>query len=440
MLSTSASGAGCALRALKVYLLFLVVCVTLAVSLGYLAAGRAVTRAERAWAERGEPMESFVARYPQQPDSPVGVELDKLTRPLGIQMSGVRAKDTDEVKKQAEALQSLGRVISDCDHTASDACATLPHELEAFLAVEAVRIETIETHILESGPLLWAQDVGKGMAAPIPHLLGHRQLQNVLLTRALWLAGQHQRDAAERSLEASWALNASFTGRPDLLSRLIAVAVSGMQTGVLRTLKQPAPAWQPRMQQRDFAAEIRVPFQLEAWNWTRYTKGPWGVFDVSYMEDGVTPPSTVTGAIGRALTAPYVRLSFAGVSEAMLSATETLRAQKRCDFDVEAYSKQFEDSFPRWNIIGRIATPSLVRAFTSMRYADLDRELTERVLAARAARQATGSWPSAASPSTVCEGVVWQSSTGDDGSLTIAASVKPFPKDPSRTWSMRLRP
>jgi hypothetical protein len=418
-----------------------VVCVTLAVGLGYLFAGRAVNRAERAWAERGEPMEPFVGRYPQQPDSPAGIELDKLTRPLGIQMCGVRAKDTPEIKKQAEVLQSLGRVLSDCGHAASDACAALPRELEAFLAVEARRLEAIETHILGGGPLLWAQDVHKGMAAPIPHLLGHRQLQNVLLTRVLWLAGQGQRDAAERSLEASWVLNASFTERPDLLSRLIAVAVSGMQTGVLRTLKQPAPAWRPRMQRRAFAEGIRVPFQLEAWNWTRYTKGQWGVFDVSYMEDGVTPPSTLTGTIGRALTTPYVRLSCAGMSEALLSATETFRAQKRCDFDVEAYSKEFEDSFPRWNIIGRIATPSVIRAFTSMRYADLDRELTERVLAARAARQATGSWPSAAAPSTVCEGVVWQSSAGGDGSLTIAANAEPFSKpDPNKRWSMRLRP
>jgi hypothetical protein len=57
MLPTRAAGAGCLLRALRAYLLFVLACVVVAVGLGYLAAGRAVRRAEQAWAERAEPME-----------------------------------------------------------------------------------------------------------------------------------------------------------------------------------------------------------------------------------------------------------------------------------------------------------------------------------------------------------------------------------------------
>jgi len=76
-----------------------------------------------------------------------------------------------------------------------------------------------------------------------------------------------------------------------------------------------------------------------------------------------------------------------------------------------------------------------------MRYADLDRELTEHVLAARKARQATGSWPSGPTPSTVCEGVAWEPQAGTDGSVTIGPSVKPFAvDDPKWTWSIRLHP
>lgn len=442
MMPTRAAGTGCLLRALRAYALFVLACTAVAVSLGYLAAARAVPRAEKAWADQVEPMESFVARYPPQPDSPAGLALDALTRPLGIQMCGPRAPDPPgSDKTQFNFLQSLGSLIGDCGHSRNDDCPALPATAETFLEKEAPRLDAIETHILKGGPLHWVQDISKGVAAPFPSLLGHRQLSSVLLTRAMLHARRGRPEPAERSLEAAWVLNASFDERPDLLSRLITVSVSGMENAVLRTLKTPSDRWLPRMQQRTFAADIRTPYQLEAWNWTRFTVGLWGIFDVNYMESGETPPSSILGTAGRVLTTPYVRLSFAGVSEALLKASETLRSEKRCDFDVERYAREFEDSFPRWNILGRIATPSVVRGFTSMRYADLDRELTERVLAARAERHATGRWPSTPTPSTVCEGVVWESRADGDGSVTISPSVKPFATDdPHWRWSIRLRP
>jgi len=76
-----------------------------------------------------------------------------------------------------------------------------------------------------------------------------------------------------------------------------------------------------------------------------------------------------------------------------------------------------------------------------MRYADLDRELTERVFAARDERRARGRWPSATVESTVCEGLVWQQRPDTDDSLTIASSAKPFlTDDRRRQWSVHLEP
>ena len=442
MIPTRAAGRGCLLRALRAYALFVLASVAVTVSLGYLAAAHALRRAERAWAEQAEPMDSFVARYPAQPDSPAGVALDALTRPLGVRMCGPSEPDPPGGDKtHVEFLQSLGKFLSECGHAGSDACPALPAPVETFLEREAPRLDAIETHILQGGPLHWVQDLSKGVAAPFPSLLGHRQLSSVLLTRAMLHARRGRPELAERSLEAGWVLNASFAERPDFLSRLITVSVSGMNNAVLRTIKTPSDRWLPHMQQRTFAADVRIPYQLEAWNWTRFTVGLWGIFDVSYMESGEKPPATILGTPGRVLTAPYVRLSFAGVSEALLKASQTLRSEKRCDFDVDRYSKEFEDSFPRWNVLGRIATPSVLRGFTSMRYADLDRELTEQVIAARKARLATGRWPSAPTASTVCEGVAWKPQAGSDGSVTIGASVKPFATDdPQWTWSIRLHP
>lgn len=441
MLPTRADGMGCLLRALRAYVLFVLAGVAVTVAVGYLAAAYAVRRAEKAWANEVAPMERFAARYPTQPDSPAAVQLDALVRPLGIQLTGPRAPDpTASEKAQAELLKSIASFVGDCGRSGVDECPALPPAVAAFLERESARLDAIEAHVLQGAPFHWAQDITRGVAAPIPSLLGHRQLESVLLARALANAGHNRPEAADRSLEAGWVLNSAYTERPELVSRLIAVSASALNVAVLRTLQRPEERWLPRMRGR-FAADLQTPYQLEAWNWTRYATGPWGIFDVASMGSGETPKHSIRGTTGRLLTIPYVRLSFAGVSRALLDATRTLRSVKRCDFDVDRYAKQFEDSIPRWNILGRIATPSVVRGFTALRYADLDRELTEQVLAARAERQATGRWPSADTPSTVCEGVVWQPRAGGDGSLTIGASTKPFlVDDPRWHWSIRLRP
>ena len=441
MPQTQAAGTGCLLRALRAYAVFAIACGTVAVSAGYCASGRAVRRAEAAWAEAGAPMDAFIARFPLQADSPAALKLDELTRPLGIPMAGVTPKATPESKAQGERLQAVGKALTACERSGSDRCPPFPADTASLLQAEAARLDAIETHILDGGPLLWEQDVAKGLAAPIPHLLGHRYLQNLLLGRASLRIAEGTPQLAEKPLEASWILNASLAGRPDLISRLIVTAIGGMERGVLRTLPKPRDPWPSRLHQPLFPQPLRVPFQLEAWNWTRFTTGSWGLFDLSSMEDGVAPRSSALGAVGRWLTAPYVRLSFAGMSEALLAESQRLDAERRCDLDVDRHAKEFEASFPRWNILGRIATPSLVRSWAALRRAELDQELTTLVLAARGARAASGQWPTVAVPSAVCEGVSFEQSAGADGTLTIRTDSMPFPHDAADgRWSIQLHP
>jgi len=262
----------------------------------------------------------------------------------------------------------------------------------------------------------------------------------MLLGRA-WLSARDGRLAdTERALEASWRLNGSYLERPDILSHLIAVAVAQMQDGVIRTIRRPGPVWLERMKERPFSRRFPVALQLEAANWTRYTRGHWGVFDVSYMEDGTDPPAG-WGSIPRFLMTPYMRLSVAGMSDALLRAARELAPQRRCDVDMTRYSKEFEDSFPRWNVIGRIAMPSVVRIWTVLRETDLDRELTERVLSARAERVASGAWPASGGASAVCEGLAWNYGSAGGAALDIRPSSEPFRlDDPKWDWSIRVRP
>jgi hypothetical protein len=434
-----AAGAGCLLRALRAYALFILGSVGLAEAVGYWVASRHVARANEGWARETEPMESFAARFPVAPNSPAANTLDEMTRPLGIRMI-FRRGDRAEEGPNAEALKALGTAISRIERPKPGTSPGIPPEAEAFLSRERGRLDAIILHILEGGSLVWEQDVSKGTGAPVPGLLGHRQLTSMLLGRA-WLSARDGRVAdAERALEASWRVNASYLERPDVLSQLIAVAVAQMQQGVLRATPSVAPVWLERMKERPFSGRFPVALQLEASNWTRYTRGYWGVFDVTYMEDGSVPPAG-WGSVPRFLMTPYMRLSVAGISEALLRATHELAPQRRCDIDMKRYSKKFEDSIPRWNIIGRIATPSVVKIWTVLRETDLDRELTERVLLARAERGASGSWPASGGPSAVCEGLAWEYGLVGGGSLDIRPTSEPFRlDDPKWDWAVRLKP
>lgn len=440
MAESHGGGGSFLLQAARAFALVGIAAIALTVGLGYFAANRAVHRAEQAWAERAESMESFAGRYPPQPDSDAAKALDALTRPLGIQMCGPYVKDeTESDKARTKRLQSLASFVGDCGRSGHDRCPALAPEAAELLEQEASRLEAIEAQILEGGPLHWEQDLLKGFAAPVPRLLGHRQLQGLLLGRALEHDARGRSDAAERSLEASWVLNASYGERPELISRLITVAVASLQNGVFRVLKSPADRWRERLQQRSFVAEARVAYQAEAWNLLLHAKGAWGVFDLDEMESGEPRKRSIFESARRFFTVPYVRLSLANASEALLEAFEHMSAQPRCDFDTDAYSKEFEASIPRWNILGRIATPSVVRGFSSMRHTDLDTELAAMVLAARATRRTTGRWPSGPVPSRVCDGIAWQQAAADDASLTIATNAKPFRADDSKwSWSIRL--
>jgi hypothetical protein len=406
----------------------------------YLAAWHSISRAERAWARQVEPMESFIARYPPEPDSPAAISLDDKTRLLGIGMI-LRPGEEDREGPHDDLLKELGDFITDHERARTDELAALPSEARTLLERERSHLAAIETQILEGGPLRWEHDATRGPVAPMPRLLAHRQIHTLLLARAWEAARRGRKREADRALEASWVLGASLEVRPDLISRLIALVASMTQHQLLRAARLPEERWLPRMQERGFADSLQTALQLEAWGWARYAVSFRGPSDVEYAARGETPPSAPADKIGRFLTAPYMRLSFAGMSKNLLRASQELRVQSRCDFDARQYSEEFERSFPRWNILGRMASPSLLRSWTSLRQADFDRELTEQVLLLRSHRETSGSWPAGSRPSRVCEGILWMREPQSDGSLTVQSSGPPFAADGSkRNWSFRLQP
>jgi hypothetical protein len=133
-------------RSLAVWAL-LVVGLTLGpVVLGYLAAWVSLRRAEKAWATRVEPMESFIARYPTEPDSPAVLALDEKTRALGIRMIRRPGEERREGPHD-ELLNELSSFISGGEGSEADELVPLPPAAVALLQSERARVEAIETQI-----------------------------------------------------------------------------------------------------------------------------------------------------------------------------------------------------------------------------------------------------------------------------------------------------
>lgn len=430
-----ASGPGCLLRAVGAYLVFALLSLAVAIGCGYWLSSQQMAEAEKAWAREFEPMEALAARFPRQTDSEAAKALDAAARPLGIAF--IRRPDDDSTKQDSrfEALQDVGKALSDAGVKPFSPPAA------SLLSREVRQISTVADQILQGGPLHWELDLDRGPGAPVPSLLAHRQLQSLLLARA-HLDGEAGRTGeALEALEASWRLNASIIERPETLCQLIACAVSGMQDGVLRSMHHLPPVWIDRMRERPFSQNMTRFLQIEVWQMTRLSLEPWGVLDLGAIDSGNLPSAGFAGKIVRYPTVPFLRFALADYSVQTRVQASILRAERGCGLDIQGLSAEIEKSTPRWSVLTRISLPTLLRAWTAMREADLRRELTGRVIEARAERAATGHWPAGTLSSEVCEGLDWLSTVDRTGALVIRAAQDPFFAPlPTRKLEHRLTP
>lgn len=368
---------------------------------GYLGSWWWMKRADEGWAKLAEPMDRLVARYPKSANNEAAAGLDEVARGIGLRiMAG--EKQGAGTPRDEEALKAVRAFVTERNRAENDALGAAPAAVRGFLAGQAPVLDAIESRILGSGPLVWAQDIDGPPDAPFPSFLAYRDLQNVLLARALE-AGRERRPAqAERALEASWSLQRSMGARSELIAQLIVAAIAGMQHGVLRSLPDVSEAWVGRVADQDFKAAMLRSYQVEAYTFRRLALGTAG-----------------ESATGRFLAGPYLRLMSASYSEELGKAVQELRDGDPCAVDF-ARKDWLDDRLPRWNVLGRIAGPSLLRAWASVTEASLDAELTRQVLEARALLPGTKhADPEGRQASTVCPSVSWIRERGADGRITV---------------------
>lgn len=405
--------------------------VTLGLGAGYVLPRYQQRAAARAWAESFEPMETLLARYPKRDISPAAAELARLAQPLGIELVS-RSEPTPQ-------LDAVVRFVSTQQNKADDGEEEVPPEVIELLGRHGHALETIETLLLTGQRVFWETDVGRLTAAPFPSLLEHRNLQSMLLARALEAGRGGDHSKAARALDAAWAASRSLSERPDLISQLVVSTLSTMQNGVLRRLPQVPAQWQGYLASSDERVSMLRSFQMEAWVMSEVFRGI-GRGELSEYGDplptGDAAPKRGAPSVlvQRLLVGPYMELCAANFSARLQRAAADLRRHDPCAAD----RSESPVTLPRWNMFGRIFAPDFNSTWISVGCAEVDRELTRLVLVAKASRSAPVSPPASRVESSVCQGLVWDLTPAADGGVTIAARSHPF-RDPKRTPLLSFR-
>jgi hypothetical protein len=386
-------------------------------------------RAEEAWSRTFLSEAQFKERYPtREQHSPKALRLDALARKIGTYLV-VTPEDLNRKTPQAggEDLEAVQSFVGSVRKHQQDGLVRIPPAVARATETRAGELAAMEDALLDGSPLVWrtmpsADKLTVGW-------LGFRRVQSLLLVRAL-LADQRGRlPVRDRALEASWRLSESFGPRTDVVERLLVWAVAQDRNACLRHDRFVALVWGDRLRSASPLLTLADTFQAEGQADCRSARRLMGVRDLDALSGGELAAEGAGGWLFRVASAPYLRLSVAGYSDALRREVERLRALDPCDLDVESYREEVKRAQPAWNILSRVAMPPLASSWLAGRDAALDDELTAAVLEARGSGPARGERRTV---SRVCPSLTWVTRTTGGGGMRVEAENEPAGFDDGR--------
>ncbi len=383
------------------------------------------TRREREAAQMLEktfgPRAALVAKYAAAGTNAEARDAERLARAVGYDLSprvrGSRSGSTAGFSEKERAAIS-DYVTAKLVRPDESVGAPSP-EVATLLGRHRAALTTFEELFASAPPPRWGWDsaVTAGERRE-PNLLGHIQLQRLLVADALASAASGKGAAASRALEASWKLNEGLASRPEAISQIMAIAVARYEAGALRKIDASAEDWTPRLAAMGARANLVDALVLDQPRSTdmaeRYLRlrpdgvGWWAHNFVSLLEE------------------PRGRLGWADYSEAWARAIAGLR-------DEPAFRESAPDPKPGRSfsdIMLSISMPNIRNSFERADRLALDAELTGKILKVKQVRRAQGAWPqpSAEIAASHFPGLAWKYAV-DGGAMTIALNRElPKPK------------
>ncbi len=242
-------------------------------------------------------------------------------------------------------------------------------ELALFLEREQASFDEIRALLIDSPSPQWlpmTEIQGNARGRGQLDLLAQMQLLKYLTAEALNQHAKGDDVKAWRSVEAQWRLTQSLWRRPELISRLIALAATRIVGGVSRKLPAPAPGWFSEFATLDLEALHRDTWAYESSRADRLQLVSTG--DASLHQRAVM----------------YARVPLEYVERRMLKDHyRKLSALKPCA-DHAAHGKNIGVTVPFWS--RSVSTPSLLETRKRFTRVGLEQELSVNVQRVKAAQ------------------------------------------------------
>lgn len=317
----------------------------------------------RKWAAGLGRVDDVPKRFPAAEQSEGATRLVQLADAAGVNLLP---------KKRGSAQpQDLRKAIGDYTKAqferSGDAIDAPPPAVARYLAANAAALDAVRDHILGGAPIVWETRVTGGFDQPAPNLVGHMDLQRVLMARAFDKARVND-PGAWNELRASWELDRGLWLRPDLISILVALGSTRMQNAAARKMPLPAPPWFAETRRFDYAAAMAAAQQADAWS-------------IAHFEPST--PVSLWQRVKRLVDQPIERYRMAHGIESMQRSVDAIVGSKGCDVE----SEKFE------GVRARLITqgfwfydplPNLLGAWQRVLRFQAEREATDRVLQIRA--------------------------------------------------------
>ncbi len=381
-------------------------------------AARREGRSEFAWNAAFGRLEELTKKYPKVETNETAKRLEVLAKAPGFDFDlapAVRTAGSPPRRRppvEERMAQVTGDFLSAQIGQPEASIEEPPEELTRFIEEKRDGLDGIESLLIAGPSPTWSFDISR--PGPMPNGLGLFQIQRILLARALSASRGGRGEAAARSLEASWNLNESLRGRPEVLSLLMAVAVARLEVGVLRKVSVDERLWRQRLATLDPRGPLLDALVLEARR--NSTRKWWRDF---FQNAAHSPWYKRTRDL---FASPMERVMLVEYSNVMRGELSVLKNTPLSDHFPEAGAPEVRDAA---HIIAAISMPNIRNSLLRADRLSLDSELTSKVLEAKQLRKENGMrWP-AAIPGIEASrfpGASWRYEATPDGRMSIAFS------------------
>jgi hypothetical protein len=409
---------GCLVVGLGLHLGVLSVLLVVWVAVGLPVGAHLLRRAEGAWFREFRSEEEYRARYPVREHAPEALRLDGLARQAGISLA-VTPEDLKGDSSVKAEFKEVWDFLGTLRKNDKDGGVRVPPGVVRATQTRSGVLEAMEDVLLAGPDVDWKTPSGDELTVS---WIGLRNVQSLLLVRSLLADQRGALSVRDRALEASWRLNEGLWRRTDAAERLLAFVFDSDRNACLRRYRSLEGVWGERLSGTRPLLALEETYQAEGLAFCRRAGHLVGIREIDYLTTGKLPPVGPRGWLFRVATAPYLRLSVAGFSDALREETRRLGEIDPCSLEREPYTEWVKASLPAWNILARVAMPGLVGSWVSGRDAGLDDELTAAVLEARRLGGLRGE---RRRESAVCPELVWVTRAAGGGAVRVEAEGEP---------------